>query len=451
MRPARLRPFWLAAALTVSSLALGQGDLPGERVAEPVFGRNVMLYRAGTPGAEPVVLIHGLGQNAARDWAKLIPALAGRYEVFTLDLPGFGKSDKGNELYSPANFARVIEAVVAPRVGRPFTLVGHSMGGAVSIAYAARYPERVRRLIVVDAAGILHRAVYAQSLSRLVTEAAGGKTPADAPWFDSFIQTVLTRIEPLPGAARVFLHVPELRQQVLRGDPTAIAVYALIDHDFSRDLREVRAPTLAIWGTEDKVAPLRTGQLVAAVIPGGRLALLEGLAHTPMLENPERFNALLTDELDGKLGTEPFALPRGDAGARSGACDGSRGQAFSGDYAEITLNNCADVQITNAHIGRLTLRDSSVRIVNSHVYGGIQARSSRVEITAGLIGGNPPLVLEASNVDAAGTRFETSGPLAHNRGRVYVALSLSVSELGPEGGATRTLHRVVRLSPNRRW
>ena len=449
MSRARLRALWLAVALLYAHPALPQ--TAGERVAEPVFGHHVVLYRSGPADADPVVLVHGLGQNAARDWDKLVPALSSRYQVFALDLPGFGQSDKGNELYSPVNFARVIEAVIGSRVSRPFVLVGHSLGGAVAIAYAARYPERVRRLVVVDAAGILHRAVYAQSLSRLVTEAAGGKPPADAPWLDSFIQSVLTRVEPLPGAARVFLHVPELRLQVLGGDPTAIAAYALIDHDFSRDLREVRAPTLAIWGTEDKIAPLRTGQLVAALVPGGRLALLEGLAHTPMLESADRFNALLTDELDGKLGQEPFALPRGDPGTRAGACNGNRDQVFSGDYGELTLDDCADVQITSARIGRLVLRNSSVRIVNSHIYGGVQARNSRVEVTAGLIGGNPPLTLEASNVDAAGTRFETSGPLAHNRGRAYVALSLSVAEIGPGGGATRTLHRVVRLSPGRRW
>jgi hypothetical protein len=81
----------------------------------------------------------------------------------------------------------------------------------------------------------------------------------------------------------------------------------------------------------------------------------------------------------------------------------------------------------------------------------VQAISSRIEITAGLVGGDPPLMLVASNVDAAGTRFETSGPLAYNRGRVYVALSLSVSEIGPESGPTHTLHRVARLSPGRRW
>src|SRR5207253_557246 len=90
------------------------------------------------------------------------------------------------------------------------------------------------------------------------------------------------------------------------GDPTAIAAYALVEHDFSHDLRAIRAPTLVIWGSEDKVAPLRTGQLTAALIPGARLALLDGVAHTPMLEQPERFNALVADELERRCRRHPF-------------------------------------------------------------------------------------------------------------------------------------------------
>src|SRR6185503_9242945 len=63
-----------------------------ERVRVPVFGGDVVLYRAGKRGAEPVILIHGLSRTGARDWAQVIPALAGNYDVYALDLPGFGGS-----------------------------------------------------------------------------------------------------------------------------------------------------------------------------------------------------------------------------------------------------------------------------------------------------------------------------------------------------------------------
>jgi len=94
---------------------IGAADARAEYVEDAVFGGRVALYQAGPRDAEAVVLLHGLGKAAARDWEKLIPALAGRYRVIALDLPGFGHSDKGNHHYSPDNFARVLDAVLERR------------------------------------------------------------------------------------------------------------------------------------------------------------------------------------------------------------------------------------------------------------------------------------------------------------------------------------------------
>src|SRR5258706_9197023 len=159
-------------------------EVPGasaELVPEPDLGGRVMLYRAGRRDGPPVVLVHGLGQNGARDWSRLIPALADGYAVYALDLPGFGQSDKGNRLYSPASFARAIENVIGPRVGGRFTLIGHSMGGAVSLAYAAAYPERIQRLILVDMAGVLHRARFPEFFNAVGTPAAPPGNLLDEP------------------------------------------------------------------------------------------------------------------------------------------------------------------------------------------------------------------------------------------------------------------------------
>jgi pimeloyl-ACP methyl ester carboxylesterase len=258
-------------------------DASAEYAAESVFGGHVALFRAGPSDGEPVVLVHGLGRNAARDWEKTIPALAQRYAVYALDLPGFGYSDKGNHLYSPQNFARVLEAVLAGRVQRPFTLIGHSMGGAVALAYAAAYPQRVRRLVVVDAAGVLHRSVYAEFLGRMAAQRAIGM---DSPWFDDVMRAIQLRAENWPIHADLVLERAGVRRRFFGGDPNAIAAVALAEHDFSQALRAIRAPTLVIWGAQDTIAPLRTGQALASAIRGARLVVLEGVAHAPQIETP---------------------------------------------------------------------------------------------------------------------------------------------------------------------
>jgi pimeloyl-ACP methyl ester carboxylesterase len=456
-----MRQIWLAACLLLAVPAgaeppgseatdwIGVGGASAERVPEPVFGGRVMLYRAGPRDADAVVLIHGLGNNAARDWSKVIPALAESYAVYALDLPGFGQSDKGNHLYSPENYVRAIDAVLAERVPRPFALIGHSMGGAIALAYAAAYPRRVRRLIVVDAAGVLLRSVYAEFLGRAAAERAIGM---DSPRIDALLRLIQNYADSLPAKSDIVLENAEVRRRLLRGDPGAIAALALTEHDLSRALRSITAPTLVIWGSDDKVAPLRTGEVVAGVIPGARLVVIPGAGHEPHLEKPQRFNAIVLDELRGRLEAKPYALRRAKIqGGRTARCVGERGQEFSGDYERLILDNCADVEITDARIGFLRATSSTVRIVNSQIRDGVGASGSRLELTAGVVGGSPPLMLYATSVDAAGTRFESEDVIAANRGSVPVTLRLSVTEMSRANAAPRYVHDIIRLAPGQDW
>jgi pimeloyl-ACP methyl ester carboxylesterase len=418
-----------------------------EFVEEPVFGGRVALYQAGPRGAqegiEAVVLVHGLGKNAAKDWAKVIPALAAHYTVFALDLPGFGQSDKGNHLYSPDNFARVLEAVLEKRVQRPFALVGHSMGGAVALAYVGAHPRRVSRLILVDAAGVLHRSVYAEFLGRVAAQRAMGM---DSPWFESVVRAIQLRAENWPIRGELALERAGVRQRLLRGDPNAISAFAMVEHDFSQVLRGISAPTLILWGAEDTIAPVRTGQALAASIPGARLIVLAGAGHAPQVQMPDRFNPIVLQELAGLPTASPYALQkRSIRTGRVGRCEGKRDEQFSGDYDRLILDNCRDAQISDARIGYLRSEHSTARIVNSHIRDGVDAKNSRLEFTGGVVSGS--LVIDATSVDAAGTRFENPHAIATNSGEVMAILRFSVSEVSLAGNAPRTLHDIFRLAP----
>jgi len=369
--------------------------------------------------------------------------LAVRYPVYALDLPGFGQSDKGNHLYSPDNLARVIEEVIGSRIGAPFTLVGHSMGGVVSLDYTARYPQRVTRLVLVDAAGVLQRSVYADFLARANAQRALGESQ----WLDTVLRAIQLRTERVVLPTDLVLGIPAMRQRFLRGDPSTIAAFALIERDFSAALRAIRAPTLLIWGTGDSVAPLRTGQALASAIPGARLAVLEGAGHTPQQEAPERFNSLLLGELDGgQAAAPPYALPRTrPQGERVGRC-APGAQEFRGDYARLELENCSGALVSDARVGVLRAANAAVRVVNSHILDGVEASASRLELTGGSVGGD--IVLDASRLDAAGVRFEPGGAsLVRTRGAAPIMLRFSVSEVARPGEAPRYLHTIYQLAP----
>ena len=431
---------------------IGVPGASAERVDEPVWGGKVMVYRVGRRDADPVVLVHGIGQDGARDWRYVIQELARDHDVWALDLPGFGESDKGNNLYSPERYVRVLEAVVGRRVGRPFVLIGHSMGAAVSLEYAATYPKRVARLILVDMAGVLHRAIFAESMGRLGVEQATGFYPEEGSWVGSVMRRMLAKVEPLAGASAAVLRTAETRQRFLNGDPGAIAGYALVEHDFGRALRAVKAPTLLVWGSEDRIAPMRTAQVALATIPGARLRIIQGVRHEPMTQVPQRFNEIVRDELDGRAGGAQYESPAGAFKSdRVGRCKGVRGRGFSGDYERIELDRCPEAELTGARVGTLVVTDSTVHVLDSQIRDGVQATRSRVDITGGVAGGTPPFVMDTSTVDVAGARVDAGDAVARNIGRERSTLRFSVSEVSRDGGTPSPVHRVVRIDPDKDW
>lgn len=408
-----------------------------EFVDEPVFGGQVALYRAGPANAEAIVLVHGLGTPAARDWGLVIPVLARRYQVIAVDLPGFGNSSKGNHHYTPDTFARALDAVLK-RPAR-FMLVGHSMGAGVAIAYAAAYPDRLSHLVLVDAAGVLHRSVYIEYLAIKGLERALGK---DSWMFPALSRAIHRKAENWPDDDALAIERAGVRRRLLGGEPAAIAAVSMTGWDFSEELRAIRAPTVVVWGARDRIAPPRTGQALASLIPQARLVVLDAVAHAPQVQAPERFAGVLMAELDGALVTPPYALAPGPVlGARVARCQGAQGQQFSGDYETLVIEECGDARIVNARIGRLEVVRSTVRIVNSHIRDGVQAGHSRLEMTGGSVGGT--LALDATSVDAAATHFSRA-PV--NRGEVPVVLRLSIAEMSQPGNA-HPLHDIFRLAP----
>src|SRR6195256_885407 len=133
----------MAGAHAADKDAAPEAGVPGtnaQRIEEPVFGGQMVVYEAGGGNAGGILLVHGIGSEGARDFRDHIAWLDKSFHVVTVDLPGFGQSDKANVLYSPANYARVLKHVAGRFMHGPFVLVGHSMGAVVCLRYAAAYP-----------------------------------------------------------------------------------------------------------------------------------------------------------------------------------------------------------------------------------------------------------------------------------------------------------------------
>lgn len=415
--------FWFATTASGAETAVCKGSpsagMQSHRIEVQGLGGRAYVYEIGKEHPRSIVLVHGLGDIGACDFREHIPWLARSFHVIAVDLPGFAQSDKGDVAYSPASYAAFLKQVADRFVRRPFVLVGHSMGAVVSLRFAALHPKDLTRLVVVDAPGILHRYTYTgQYLTYLGLGFLQGKLTnfpgGGALGKDSFgkvterLNEILGRAEQLNFDPQMILSIPALRQKALQGDPTRIAGLAVAIEDMSKDIPTIQTETLVIWGKQDKLAPLRTGKLLAHVMPRAQLAVIERAAHEPMRETPERFRDLLEPFLDRGL-TETAAKTREPIKRGSATCERKQGVVYEGIYDTLTLYGCRNIFIGNARVRALRVIDSSVTIEDSDIGGGevgLYANNATIEMTNGRIDGNVAIHALASRLDLAGVHID---------------------------------------------
>ncbi|HEX5093042.1 MAG TPA: alpha/beta hydrolase [Burkholderiales bacterium] len=403
----RLARRFLALLLVAAAGAAAAGPVPGttlHRIDEPVLGGEMAVHEAGPANGPAILLVHGIGDNGARDYQFQIAWLRESWHVVAPDLPGFAESDKANALYSPANYAQVLKRIADRFIRRPFVLVGHSMGGVAALRYAATYPQDVERLVVIDAPGVLH------PLSSTSQFAAFLGATFMAPEVDSSQEIAdlarrllapLARLRPDP---QIVLNSPQLRQALLEGDPVRIAGLAAVSEDLRDALPRLRMPTLLVWGASDRLAPPRVGRVLERTLPDASLQLMEGVGHTPMIEAPARFRALVepflaTGILPKRERHGPDPTARGDA-----ECRGERGRVFEGKYDRLVIEGCTRAVVRNASARELRVVDSSVTLLDSEIGGGpvgLYARNASVVATGGRISGDVAILSSASRFDLA--------------------------------------------------
>jgi pimeloyl-ACP methyl ester carboxylesterase len=252
---------------------------------------RVHYWRGGR--GTPLVFVHGFGTEAAVNWHEQLVTFAGDYDVIAPDMPGFGGSERLADTNCIALQVRCLRALLDDLGVARVALVGHSMGGWISLAFAAAHPERVERLVVVDAAGLrfepdlsLERALLPETVDdvRMLIR-ANFRRPLRLP---TFVLRDLLRIARLDAVPRT-----ALLQRLVYGD----------EH-VDEHLPGIAVPTLVVWGRHDPLTPLALGERIAGAITGAELAVFEDAAHSPNVECPARFNGLLREFLRRRVAAD---------------------------------------------------------------------------------------------------------------------------------------------------
>lgn len=254
----------------------------------PLRGGGALRLLEG--GAGPaVVLLHGRG-NAASMWFPLLPGLAQEHRVLAVDLPGFGCSSVPQGSLATAEdglrfFVEPVEEVLATLAPGPMTLVGHSLGGLVSLELALRGRVPVERLVLVDAMGLgpemardarLFFRVGPERVARVLGPKLFGRI---APLPD----TPLNRR--LAALGYELMTVPGGRPEATRAFNTLVPFTGGVFHRAER-LGEVKQPTLLYWGEHDTVLPVSLAEAALKLMPHARLVRVQA-GHGPHLEQPE--------------------------------------------------------------------------------------------------------------------------------------------------------------------
>ena len=308
MKTLWVRSLWLVLAGALFFGAIGviaswAPDQPVEQLksrwAKPpsrfieVNGLQVHLRDEGPhDDPAPIVLLHGTSASL-HTWQGWAVALRDRRRVIRFDLPGFGLTGPSHENdYSLAADVRFVQAVMDQLGVRRFVLGGNSLGGLVAWSAAARMPERVERLILVDAAGYPPGAMTTPQAVPLALRIAR------MPWLRPVAGYMLPRgliensLRQLYGdPAKVTPELVDLYSDMARRQGNRDALARRFDQAAPADLsqlKDIKAPTLVLWGGRDRLLPPELAQRFERDIPHAQRVVFDDLGHMPMEEDPER-------------------------------------------------------------------------------------------------------------------------------------------------------------------
>ena len=258
--------------LDVKSFTLTSGD-------KLVYAENANLT------GEPLLLIHGFGGN--KDNFTRIADELEDYHLIIPDLLGFGESSKpmSADYRSQAQATRLHELLQAKGLASNIHIGGNSMGGAISVAYAAKYPKDVKSLWLVDSAGFW---------SAGVPKSLEGATLENNPLlinskedFYKMYDFVMYKPPYLPKSVKAVFAQERINNKELDAKILEQIVTDNVE-ERAQIIADYNIPTLVVWGEKDQVIKPETVNVIKDIIPQAQVIMMEDIGHVPMIEAVEQ-------------------------------------------------------------------------------------------------------------------------------------------------------------------
>ena len=273
LAPRGMTRFWLGLERWRAGLKLKQQTIAG--------GLQIPFLEGGS--GEPLLLVHGFGGDKD-NFTRVAGTLARRYRVIIPDLPGFGDGTRDPALrYAVTDQVRRLHDFVAALGVERLHLGGNSMGGFIATEYAATYSQQVASLWLLDPAGT----EAAHDSEMLHHYQASGETPLllrRAADIGPALQAIAVRPPLLPPSVKTVLGRRAVADHALHRNILEQLVHA--SPTLEDRLPAISAPTLVVWGTQDRILNPRGADALRAGLPRSRVLLMDGIGHVPMMEAP---------------------------------------------------------------------------------------------------------------------------------------------------------------------
>jgi pimeloyl-ACP methyl ester carboxylesterase len=283
--------------------ALSFDDIDYGYVTKKTKGEIPISYIETGTGTKTLLLVHGLASNAGF-WRYTIPELAKKYQVIAIDLPGYGKSNKGDHSYSMDFYATQINEFLEQKNLDKVVFVGHSMGGQIGLTFALKYPDKLEKLVLAAPAGVESfkpgEAKWLRNVFRIDEITASGEEIIRANlnrnfyrWDDKYEWMVEERIRMAKNQ-----EMPAFAHAVIQ------SVGAMLDGPTTNKLDQIKVESLIIYGENDGLIPnpfLHPGftadvfAKAKETMPDVRLVEIPKCGHLLQIEKPQIFSQHIID------------------------------------------------------------------------------------------------------------------------------------------------------------
>ncbi len=259
-----------------------------------VNGQPIHVHEEGPSKRPLIVLVHGWSSS----WfaiSPLLPMLNQRFHCLAVDLPGYGESPPLPKPTTIEDYVELLAELIQEVSQRPIILIGHSMGGMISVTLTLQHPELVNRMVLIcpTISGELSLFIN-MFMSPFVMMERFGPTRRLVELLEPQMLSITDRLlKPALFADRTGITEQDykrIRADARRpgqGRVRAECFQAMLENDLRGKLSQIETPALIIWGMEDNTVPLRDASVVAREWPDADLRVIPNAGHWPQFETPE--------------------------------------------------------------------------------------------------------------------------------------------------------------------